>query len=55
MTRIGKQEERRHRSPKKCKAPAEKSGSKKDNLPKGFKEHANALSEKEYAFVPKIK
>ncbi|MGM0439604.1 MAG: hypothetical protein ACQEP8_00635 [Chlamydiota bacterium] len=43
MTRVGKQEERRHRSPRKRKAPSMKTGPKKDNLPKGFKERENSL------------
>ncbi len=55
MTRIGKQEERRHKNPKKRKPPSyNKTGAKKDNLEKGYKEHANALSD-ENAFIPKIK
>lgn len=53
MTRISKQGERRHVSPKRCKAPSPKTGAKKDI---GFKEHKNALEDsKEYAFIPKIK
>lgn len=54
MTRQSKQGERRAMSPRKRKAPAVKTGPKKDNLPKGFKEHANAL-EGTLAFIPKIK
>jgi len=55
MTRIGKQEERRHQNRKKRKPPIyTKSGPKKDNLEKGFKEHPNALTN-EYAFIAKIK
>jgi hypothetical protein len=56
MTRIGKQQERRHRYPHKRKAPAIKTGSKKDNLEKGYKEHVNALgNEEKVFFIPKIK
>ncbi|NGX28562.1 MAG: hypothetical protein K940chlam1_00744 [Candidatus Anoxychlamydiales bacterium] len=55
MTRIGKVEERRAINPKKRKPPTyKKSGPKKDNLKKGFKEHPNALND-EYAFISKIK
>lgn len=57
MVRISKQSERRKRSPRKNKAPSVKTGPLKDNLPLGFKEHANALegSVAEMAFIPKIK
>ncbi len=55
MTRLGKQEERRHQNPKKRKPPTySKTGPKKDNLEKGYKEHANALTDT-LAFIPKIK
>lgn len=57
MVRISKQKERRNRSPRKHRAPAEKTGPREDNLPAGFKEHKNAL-EGELAtsvFIPKIK
>lgn len=55
MTRIGKQQERRMQNPKKRKADIfKKTGPKKDNLKKGFKEHENALND-EYAFIAKIK
>jgi len=55
MTRMGKQEERRHQNPKKRKPNiAKKTGAKKDNLKNGYKEHENAISD-EYAFIPKIK
>jgi hypothetical protein len=54
MTRIGKQEERRHKYPKKHKKPSKKTGSLKDNLKLGYKEHANATDSKE-SFIPKIK
>ncbi len=54
MTRVSKKEERRARSPRKHKAPVEKTGPKKDNLPKGFKEQTNVL-EGGVAFLPSIK
>ena len=57
MVRIAKQVERRNRSPRKNRAPSAKTGSLRDNLPKGFKEHGNALSGDvaATAFIPKIK
>jgi hypothetical protein len=57
MTRISKQQERRHQYPRKRKRVIiEKTGPKKDNLPLGFKEHACALpSENSLVFIPKIK
>ena len=55
MTRLGKQEERRHKNPKKRKPPTyNKTGAKQDNLEKGYKEHPNALADT-LAFIPKIK
>ena len=44
MTRMSKQGERRNKCPRKSKFPSPKTGSKKDNLPKGYREHANALT-----------
>ncbi|MCH9626672.1 MAG: hypothetical protein S4CHLAM2_03000 [Chlamydiales bacterium] len=55
MTRTSKQEERRARSPRKHKKPSVKTGPKKDNLPSGYKEHANALSTEANVFIPKVK
>lgn len=57
MVRISKQSEKRNRCPRKNKAPAAKTGAVKDNLPKGFREHSNALSGDvgAMAFIPKIK
>lgn len=57
MVRISKQSERRQRSPRKNKAPAVKTGPLKDNLPLGFKEHANALEGTlaATAFIPNIR
>ena len=54
MTRIGKQQERRHRYPRKRKAPQKKTGPKKDNLKLGYKEHVNALDNTQ-AFIAKVK
>lgn len=58
MVRISKQNERRGRSPRKRQLLLiEKTGPKNDNLPKGFKEHPNAL-DGDYAalaYIPKIK
>ena len=57
MTRMGKQEERRNRSPRKHSKHAfpEKTGPKKDNLEHGYKEQSNALDTEGNAFIPKIK
>lgn len=57
MVRISKQSERRNQSPRKNKAPSEKTGRLRDNLPKGFKGHANAVEGDAAltAFIPKIK
>jgi hypothetical protein len=56
MVRISKQQERRHQSPKKRKAPSTKTGPKKDNLSLGYKAHPNALEGTfaESFFIPKI-
>lgn len=46
MTRMSKKGERRHRSPRKRHYnAAEKTGPKKDNLPKGYREHTNNITE----------
>lgn len=57
MVRISKQAERRSRFPRKHRKPAEKTGPLKDNLPGGFKTHANAVEGAQAAmvFIPKIK
>jgi len=57
MVRISKQEERRMRSHRRPSPPAKKTGPKKDNLAKGFKEHDNALEANaaQSMFIPKIK
>ncbi len=57
MVRMSKQSERRNRSPRKHRSPSIKTGPVADNLPKGFKEHGNALDGEiaAKAFIPKIK
>lgn len=57
MTRISKQSERRHTSPRKHKKPSPKTGPLKDNLPLGYKAHANGLDGElaEKVFIPKIR
>ena len=55
MTRLGKKAERKGRSPRKHKAPSKKTGPLKDNLPKGFKQHANALENKNTIYIAKVK
>lgn len=57
MVRISKQSEKRNRSPRKHKAPSQKTGPLSDNLPNGFKAHENALEGEAAAraFIPKIK
>lgn len=57
MTRMSKQGERRHQSPKRPAPPSPKTGPLKDNLPSGYKDQINAVGadEKKSAFIPKIK
>lgn len=57
MVRISKQSERRSRSPRRHRAPSEKTGPRKENLPGGFKEHPNALTGEvgQTAYISKIK
>lgn len=57
MVRISKQGEKRSRFPRKPSAPAVKTGPRKENLPSGFKQHANAIEGEHAAsaFIPKIK
>ncbi|MEX1012194.1 MAG: hypothetical protein WD595_00050 [Waddliaceae bacterium] len=56
MVRISKQNQRRATSPRKPKIGAEKTGPKKDNLSKGYREHENAVPSKhsESIFVGKV-
>jgi hypothetical protein len=58
MVRISKQQERRHRSPRRPSLPAVETGSMAQNLSLGYKPHDNALAAAKdvmLAFVPKIK
>lgn len=57
MTRQSKKGERRAISPRRCRAPAAKTGPKKDNLKIGYKPHPNALEGTLAAsvFIPKIR
>jgi len=58
MTRQSKQGERRNQSPRRPRLPGVKTGSKKDNLPKGYREHENGLAGTELAgsmFIGKVK
>jgi hypothetical protein len=57
MTRLYKQAEHRAIMPRRPRLPGPKTGSKKDNLPLGFKEHDNAVKEgtAAQAFIPKIR
>lgn len=56
MVRISKQEERRQKSPHRCRPPSPKTGPLKDNLPGGYKSHANAVEgdAAKHSFIPKI-
>lgn len=53
MTRQSKQGERRAVSWKRPRPSGPKTGPKKDQLPRGYKEHENALSAE--GFIPKIR
>ena len=57
MVRISKQAEKRSQSRRRPQPPAKKTGPRSDNLPKGYKVHANAVQGTiaETAFIPKIK
>ena len=57
MVRISKQSERRAKSPRRPRPPSVKTGAKKPQLKKGFKEHENALEGQaaQQAFIPKIR
>ena len=57
MVRISKQEERRSKCPHRRRAPSPKTGPKKENLPLGYREHTNVVSDAKVAqttFIPKI-
>lgn len=53
MVRISKQQERRSVSPRRPTISGKKTGSRKDNLMRGFKEHVNA-AEGTRLFIPKV-
>jgi hypothetical protein len=57
MVRMSKQGERRHRFPRKNRAPSAKTGPLKDQLPNGYKAHSNAVEGDIAAmvFIAKIK
>lgn len=57
MVRMSKQGERRNRFPRKHRAPSVKTGPLQDNLPNGYKKHANALEGDlaKMMFISKIK
>lgn len=57
MTRMSKQARGRAKSPRRPKAPVKKTGPKNDDLPKGYKEHENALEGELAAkvFISKIR
>lgn len=56
MVRMSKKGQRRHVSPRRPTLPSAKTGPKKDDLPIGYKAHANALEGDlaKTAFIPKI-
>jgi hypothetical protein len=56
MTRVSKKD-RLKRVPRKPRYGSVKTGPLKDNLPKGFKEHANVFSgeNSHSVFIPKVK
>jgi hypothetical protein len=57
MVRISKQAERRGDRPHRCRPPSPKTGPKADQLPLGYKEHANACSAEAnpvLTFIPKV-
>ncbi len=57
MVRISKQNERRQRSPRRHQRASQKTGPQKDALPKGYKEHENAVAANlaPTIFVPKVR
>lgn len=57
MVRISKQAKKRAVSHRRPAPPAKKTGPKKDNLPQGYKPHANAIEGDlaQNLFIPKIK
>jgi hypothetical protein len=56
MTRTSKEGKRRAVSPRRRSLPSVKTGSKKDALEAGYKEHFNAAgTETQSVFIPRIK
>lgn len=57
MVRISKQSKRRNTSPRSPRPPMQKTGALKDNLAKGYKDHANAVEGESSSaiFIPKIR
>jgi hypothetical protein len=55
MTRLSKQTRRRAVSFRKTKKPSVKTGSLKDQLPLGYKAHANAFQGSPITYIAKIK
>ncbi|MCB1149454.1 MAG: hypothetical protein KDK48_04750 [Chlamydiia bacterium] len=57
MTRMSKQGKRRNTSPRRPNIAGQKTGSKKDALPKGYKVIENAVEGElsKTSFIPKIK
>lgn len=56
MVRLSKKMRERAQSPRKHRAPSAKTGPRQDALPKGYKEHANAIDTAVASelFFPKI-
>lgn len=55
MTRMSKKGERRAISPRRPRLTGTKTGSKKDKLDHGFKQHANAVEGSSAVYIAKIK
>lgn len=57
MVRISKQAEKRKQCPKRCRYPSPKTGSLKDALPLGYKEHENGFNAQNNTtiFISKVK
>jgi hypothetical protein len=57
MVRLSKQTRKRAQSPRKHRGPSRKTGPKNDALPKGYKEHMNAITGDKATelFFPKIR
>lgn len=57
MVRMSKKSDRTGICPRRRQKPAAKTGPKQDNLPKGYKEHANAVDGElsKSVFIPKVR